>query len=347
MNNFSWNSTTTAKNETLEIVQIPDFLDYACRVLCLVVHAAYFVIVLSCKDLRKISLIHMHHTNLIGLLTAIHYCIWIAWTEPSTGNEQLNDILCSISEAFWALSKFARCYSILNLALYRMVAVFRVTLFKKIVKSIKIYAVSTIMVWVVSGVIFVIAKFSSHTLPGLIICYDGYSPNSEDSIQYYIITSILGFLLPFILVKICYIAIRMKLDSLDTKLHQGANHHQEDFSKNDLHLHQNHHQNDTNNSTASQQTNNNATTTLSLQKKHKERGLAKQFVVINIIEMLSCVFFVLLSSSNVITIFNTQYYFARQLFRIGNLICQTLIPFASLIYNPIFKKSIVYMKSLF
>lgn len=263
-----------------------------------------------------ISLIHMHHTNFIGLLTAVHYCVWIAWITPSTGNATINNIVCSISEAFWAVTKFARSYSILVLAIYRLVAVFRITLFKRIVKSVRIYVITVLAVWLVSAVIFICAKFSSFTEPGLILCYDGYSPFIQNSIVYYIITSLLGFLLPGFFTILAYVFIRIKLNKIDTRLIDANNptDHQADHSKTGQPGH----------------------TTLS---KAKENNLAKQFVIINGLEVASCAFSVLLSSSNVITVFSTQFYFIRQLFRICNLIFQTLIPVASLMYSSAFKKT--------
>lgn len=320
-------------NDTdLTVHSIPAFIDYTARALCLFIHIGYFFIVAFSKDLKKIPLIPMHHTNLIGLLTAIHYCIWITWNEPDTGNNTINNVLCHTSETFWALTKFSRSFSILILAIYRLVAVFRVTLFKKIVENLKLYLATVFLVWFVSAIVFLIAKFSSHTLPGLIFCYDGYSPNSQESIIYYIITSIFAYLLPASLVIVSYVCIRIKLKSLDSRLDDHKNNQESlDNSKNTLTM------NTTGND--SQITNKNMT------KKKKENGLAKQLVVINVFEMASCVFFVLISSSNVITSFSTQYYFARQLFRIGNLICQMSIPIVSLIYSPAFKKTLKLIKS--
>ena len=138
-------------NQSLRVVDIPPAFDYSARVFCLVIHSIYFIIVAISRDLKKMSLIHVHHVNFIGLLSSIHYCIWIAWSQPSTGNELINSVLCSISETVWALCKFARCYAILTLAIYRVVAVFRVNYFKKLVKSIKIYLISCILVWLIPG----------------------------------------------------------------------------------------------------------------------------------------------------------------------------------------------------
>lgn len=185
------------------VVELPPQLDYSFRIIFLTVHSAYFIIVIFCSQLRKLSLIHMHHTNMIGLLTGIHYCIWIAWTAPNTGNPVLNLVLCRISETFWALSKFARCFSILVLAIYRLIAVYRVHLFKRIVNSIKIYLIAIASVWFVSALVFFPSKYITNTVPGLIMCYDGYSTSFASSTAYFVVTSFLVCLLIVLFERIC------------------------------------------------------------------------------------------------------------------------------------------------
>lgn len=155
------NISNSSLNETLvaqKVEQMPPVVDYSFRGLCFVIHAIYFLIVLFTKELQKISLIHMHHTNLIGLLTGFHYSIWIAWVQPATPYPELNVVLCTISDAFWAIIKYARCYSILVLAIYRLVAVFYVNKFKKLVRSLPMYALGIFLVWFVSSILYAIFK---------------------------------------------------------------------------------------------------------------------------------------------------------------------------------------------
>lgn len=329
---------TNGSNSSSTLIEMPPWVDYSFRILFLVVHLAYFLVVAVFRDLQKISLIHMHHTNLIGLLSGIHYCIWIAWGQPATGNPIADDILCHISEIFWSTSKTARCYSILVLAIYRLIAVYRINLFKQIVKSMRVYLISIFMVWFIPALIFILAEFTSHAQPGYIICYDGYSPIIIRSVIYFVITSILGYFIPATLIIIIYIFIRMKLDTVGNKLTSPAN----------LKVIQSNHFFDesfTDYSIPKIRNSSSYSTKVMLAKKDKERRLAKQFIVINGFEIASCVFLVLLSSSNVITIFTVKYYFARQLFRIGNLICQTFIPIASLVYSPVYRKAKNFIRS--
>lgn len=320
------------------IIQLPPWTDYSFRIIFLTVHLAYFLVVAVFRDLQKLSLIHVHHTNLIGLLTGVHYCIWIAWSRPATGDSVVDNILCHISEAFWALSKVARCYSILVLAIYRLIAVYRIQLFKRIVKSTSAYFISILMVWLFPALIFVLSKFSSRSQPGLIMCYDGYSTSIQDSILYYVLSSFLGYVVPALLIVVIYILVRMKLNKVGNRLASATTHAKGSqsnvfFSESDISLPKLY-------STTGN------TMSVTVYKRQKEKSLAKQFIVINFFEMASCVFFVLLSSSNVITVFSTKYYFARQIFRIGNLISQTCIPIVSLIYTPVSRKTINFIMSL-
>lgn len=329
MENSSFSNTTVNL-----VVQLPPILDYSFRVVFLVIHAIYFVIVAIFPSLQKMSLIHVHHTNLIGLLNGIHYCIWISWNQPNTGNPAVDSFLCTFAETFWALSKFARCFSILVLAVYRVIAVYRVHLFKRIADSKVISFITMSLVWIVSAVIFIVSKFVAGTVPGLIYCYDGYSPSMEVSIIYYVITSVLGYLMPVSLIIVAYVFIQIKLNSVGSKLHKGngktsskvapsvaSNTQITSTSENSI---------GTSTSVINQ--------TMSQSLRNRERSLARQFIIINCFEIGSCIFFVFLSSSNVILIFNTKYYFVRQVSRILNLICQTAIPIVSLIYMPLFKK---------
>jgi hypothetical protein len=172
-----------------DLISLLAFLDYATRVFCLLTHLAYLLILLLNKELHERSMVQKHHTNLIGLLIGLHYCAWIGSSLPNTGNQALDVILCIISEFFWATSKYARGYSVLVLAIYRLIAVYKLNLFKEFVKSKVLATVSILIVWAISSLIFVVSKSLTHTLPGHIMCHDGYSPTLQNSIDYYLITS--------------------------------------------------------------------------------------------------------------------------------------------------------------
>lgn len=212
------NSTAVSQNVSDITYSLPKEVDYSMRVIALLFHIFYFSIVFVFKELQNISFIQMHHTNLIGFITTIHYTSWIKSNAPEFNDENLNNFFCSLSEATWALTKHARAYSILILAIYRVVAVFKMNFYKKIANSIKFTIFSILIVWLISGFIFLISKYSTHVMPGKIYCYDGYSSSIEKSLIYYSITSILGYMLPGFGVIFLYAIIRIRLQQVSNRV---------------------------------------------------------------------------------------------------------------------------------
>lgn len=201
-----------------------------------------------------------------------------------------------------------------------------------------------------------IAKLTGHTQPGIIICYDGYSPYLINSLIYYVITATLGYILPTSLIVVAYVVIRKELNRLSNRVSvsssaKTARYAAEARSMPSVYESKTDGGGNTNITTVvssvntQQQTISGNGNGMSASRTMKERHLAQQFIIINFFEIGSCIFLVLLSSTNVITIFSFKYYYYRQLFRIGNLICQSIIPIISLIYSPVFKKQINFLKS--
>ena len=94
MNNWT-NSTSSDEYSTLN--DILSTIDNIFRVLLLATHLFYFVIVLLFREYQKISFINMHHTNVIGLLTGLHYCLWINKETIAFENQTLDNILLSLA----------------------------------------------------------------------------------------------------------------------------------------------------------------------------------------------------------------------------------------------------------
>jgi hypothetical protein len=300
--------------------QIPPIIDAGFRVFDVLAHAIYFAFLIFYKELRTIPMFSMNHINMIGLLTGIHYCIWIPWNSPSTGNAQINALLCTISEVFWALSKFARGYAILVLAIYRFVAVFRPNLFKKLVKSWRFTLFSNIcMVWLVSAIIYMIPKFWNNTTYGPNLCIDGYSPISANSINYYIFTAILGYLLPTILTIGIYILIRMRLGRMGSRLDRVG---------------------PTSSITE-------AAKSANAMIRQKERRLAQQMFIINFLALGACIFIVFFQLNSLLGTLTSQLTYIRQLLRIGIVSCQAFVPIVSLIYSPVIGKVTHRIRNMF
>lgn len=305
------------ESSTTSIYGFMNDFDNITRVLLLVSHILYFIIVFLFKEFQKISYFHMTHTNLIGVLTGIHYCIWINKVLPTFEDQNLNDVLCSISEACWAIFKYARAYSILILAAYRYLAVFKSQLYNQICKSVKFTLISSGLIWLISAVIFLIAKYSGQSLSGLIICYDGYSKTQNDTIIYYVITSVFGFILPIVLVCLVYFLIQTKLNKLSKSFVNNKTGDKKSKKKTKV----NH---------------------------KKENKLALQFILFNLFEILSSLFLMLLTICNLIPNFNVNYYYFRQLCRILNNVSQSFIPIISVLfhYSTIKVKNMIFFNSL-
>ena len=141
MNSLISNKT----NETILRIPFLNDIDNMTRGIMLTVHVIYFVAVSIFKDFQSIAYFNINHINLIGLLTGIHYCIWINST--IFYNQIISYSFCSISEATWAILKFARTYSILTLAIYRYLAVFKEFKFYKFISSFKYTLLSGLLVW--------------------------------------------------------------------------------------------------------------------------------------------------------------------------------------------------------
>lgn len=291
-------------DDDIHLVKFLDILDNIVRCFFLATHIFYVLIIILFKEYQKVSYFNMHHTNIIGLLHAIHYVAWINQTHPTFRNEYLNNVVCVMSEITWAVLKNARAYSIVVLAVFRYIAVFKSQLFSKIVNSLKFTLLSALFVWIVSPLIFVIAKYSSNTNPGTILCLDGSSTSEIDSIVYFLIATIFGIVLPIIVVNILYFFIRKRLSKISKNLNRPR-------------------------------TNQNQTNASQINKKdrRKEKRLALQFVLLNSLEIASCVFLTFLIVSNLIPHMNQDYYYIRQVSRILNNISQALIPFVSTLFH--------------
>lgn len=143
MNKSTSNSTSSAI----------DSIDITVRLLFLFVHILYFITVFLSKELKKCSYINLHQINLVGLIVSINFCLWINNATPTSQ-------LCSVSEAVWAICRFARFYSVLSLALHRFITV------KWKALSVKWSLISIGVVWLLSLGLFLVIKHSAQVGSG-------------------------------------------------------------------------------------------------------------------------------------------------------------------------------------
>lgn len=322
------NSTLNRSNDSQIVNQTLNWIDNTFRVILFISHIIYFLFVFLYKEFRNISYYQIHHSNLIGLITSIHYCLWINRTEIIKRDQPLEALLCTMAEISWILFRQARAYSILVLAIYRYIAVYHLGVFKRIIESYKYSLISSSSVWIISSVIFLIGKYSTNVTAGPFLCFDGYSNILYESYIYYAFTSFFGLFLPLIIILVIYILITIKLSHISNRVRYENNHAHHNFNNNG--------------------TGNLAKSTLRNEIHHrKENKLAKQLIIMNLLELSSSFFLILLSVSNLIPDFNYKYYNLRQICRILNNLAQSLIPLVSIIFNPIslnFKKTIFFQK---
>ena len=194
------------------------FIDILCRLFAFLLYVFYFVAVFLIKDLQRISLIFVHHVNFVNCIFCVHYLFYIYNLHPSFDDKTLNKVLCTISKTLWAVIRYARLFSMLAVAVYRWIAVYKVNLYKKFDISYSILLAQVALTWIISIILFVATKFAFNTTYGQLYCFDGFSDYTFDSIRYYVFTSVLGTLLPTFLVILIYILISHKLHTLSKKL---------------------------------------------------------------------------------------------------------------------------------
>jgi hypothetical protein len=185
--------------------------------------------------------------------------------------------------------------------------------------------------------VFCIAKFTAQTGPGA-QCADGASSSFTNTIIYFSITTVFGQLLPTLSVLVVYVLIRRRLVEMGQKLHSKKPTVTMEHSISDL---------SNSNHTGPSTQPIGRSEIMSSSKKRKEKKLAKQFIILNGLEVASCVFLIIVKFSNVNTQLSTTYFFIRQIFRIGALICISCVPIFSLVYSPVYKRFLRYIKSLF
>lgn len=197
------------------------YIDFVSRSYSCLIHILYFLYVALKKnsELRLRSCLFLHNINLVTLLIAILYVIYIPVRSPSFADPILNDILCNITEYLWSLLKYCRVFSLLLLAVYRYIACMNVQLYKRINSRLRNLYAQIIGCWLISLLIPLIFKFSLGTTYSPYYCLDGYAPNRLDmTIIYYVFNTILSSFLPTIVIIILYIKIFKKLKVQTTRL---------------------------------------------------------------------------------------------------------------------------------
>jgi hypothetical protein len=348
--NETFNSTvfekTPTNNETLKIDEILEenndffidkeflveplvYIDKIVRIFSILIFLFYFLLVLISKEQHKKNLIYVHHANLIGFLFCLMYLLYFKEKHPNFKSDDVNAVLCKLSELSWALLKYLRAYSILIIALYRLIAVFWSNLFKRLNSSLFKLLIPIFVIWSMSLVLFLSTKTIFNTTSGTFYCIDGFSENFRDKLSYLIVNTTLCIILPFSLIVIIYWMIRFELMKSQNRIFPGQ--HQQKMRSNSKRASNN----ITITSTTS--TTNNSSFPFNNNDVHlKNRRLNKQLIAMNFCYLACFTVSSILSFRYIIPNFNKNFYYLRQTLRVLNIFFQSLLPIISIYFNPNF-----------
>lgn len=214
---------TNDTNTTLAVPKLNlsiNYIDFAIRSYDLFIHLLYFAYVIFKKntELRQRTFIFLHNVNAVTLAISIVQVSFINVKMPSFSNPIVNNVLCILTEQFWACTKYARVYALLLLAAYRYTACVNLRLYKRI-NSRLVYIIGLILAcWLISIVIPNVFKFSIGTTYSAYYCTDGYVPgNLNLSIAYYACNSVLSSMIPTVFIFVLYVLIYLKLKEQTSK----------------------------------------------------------------------------------------------------------------------------------
>ena len=211
------NSTNQTSQNMLNNIDFLQGLNIIFRFVFLITNAAYFIVLIFCKRIQKLTYFQTHHVNFLGLVQSVLLASWSFGNYPSFSNQVLNEMLCFMSEILWAILKHVRAYTIMVLAIYRILAVFWPKLYKRISRSLMCSILTGSFSWIVPILSFFIMKYSLGTINGF-ICSDGYSNYLESVLIYFGVTYFIGNFIPMLLVIIFYVMIQLKLNKSKRKL---------------------------------------------------------------------------------------------------------------------------------
>ena len=177
----------------------------------LVANIIYFVVLILNRKANKLSYMHMHHINLIGLFQGLLIVGWSMSRYFNVQDEQVNSVLCFVSEILWGILKHIRAYSVMILAMFRYCAVFHNLIYKKISSSSKYIFLAVLIAWLFPSAVFFITKYATQSISNDMYCLDGDSKSLTMIYIYFSVASVIGFIIPTIVVCIIYGRIRSEL----------------------------------------------------------------------------------------------------------------------------------------
>ena len=298
-------------------------IDTLIRIMALVTHVTYFSFIILVKDMRAISLIYMHQVNFFGLIFVLHFASYIGTSKPMFEDAQLDSVLCVLSETLWSGLKYFRSYSVLLLAIFRMVAVVNSNLFRKWVNSSRIILTSLVAQVLVCFSLMAVTKFAMTTTYGPFLCDDGFTRDFVAGIIYFAITSLLGMAIPCFFVMVVFVFTFFAIKNMSKRLNTT---NRFTFITPTLIFHHS--------STTDR-------TSMSIQEMNKKlsqkKRLTHQFFFINVCLLVSLLTFMFLNLINLLAEFESKWLHYRLVIRITCVLSQGIVPLVSLSGNPVVK----------
>lgn len=188
-------------------------MDNVFKFISLFLHVVYLLLLVISSHTRRRQLLFVNHAIIVSFVYSLILLAFVFRDKPNFDSAHLNELICTISEIVWSLSYFARMYSILLIAVYRYIATYKLSLFKRINKSRINLAVWIVLMWVVSIGLSLTAKFAFSTTYGETMCLDGQSTYLVNSLLNFLFKLVLSVIIPGTLILVLNGLILKKLKS--------------------------------------------------------------------------------------------------------------------------------------
>jgi hypothetical protein len=341
--NITRNTTVIGPESVDDVLwRVLTVIDVIARSYGVSIHLFYIFILIISKKLQTRTMLYVNHAIITNSFYVTIMFMYLFSDRPRTDNQIFNEFVCTVSEIIWGSSLYLRIYSILLIAIYRYLAVFKIYSYKKMNDSLTYLIGPIIIVWLFSVGCPIILKNSLGTTPNPVFCLDGNSTIFLNTVLYFCIMYTLMLLLPTIAIFVLYSMIMIRLRQMGRKLrHAGSN----SFSHSDARTHNKTQTNtqaqfstDENYSNINNKNNNMKNST----KLNKEKKFANQFILMCISVIVSDLVVSIFSVRGIIPNYFAIFFYWRPILRSTLQIAFSLIPIISIYYN--FSKINLYVK---
>lgn len=337
-----YNSTSSTAYPSTSILL---YIDYVVRCVSLTIHLGYFIGAFTFKALRNIRNLFLHHINFISFLYCAHYCFYIGrYSFSDLASPVVNHVFCTLSEVAWISLKFLRVYSIVLLAFYRYMAVYKGSLFKKLNANLSYMVAIIIALWLASIGIALVLKYGLNIPYIEFYCLEGFSPYVANNIAYWTITIVLVLIIPTTLVVIAYSFIIYKTRKLKSRMKRINNANRSTLTRTAKikkacrTLMRQQESSGTITSRQFRSERNSSSVAVQILRRRRQSQIARQIIILNLTSFLGTVLSILVNTHIRISEANIELKYIdglenmRQIFRIIFLTSQATIPVVSMYY---------------